>query len=211
MVNVKGNMQNSLPKNWRWVKLGEVCELCQYGWTATATDDNGGLPYIRITDIDDIGNIKEDSIRYVECDDRIYEKYALKEGDILFARTGSIGRTFLYKGIPKRAVFASYLIRFRVKKEIIDPSYLFYYTHSPEYYEFIEEKKHTVSQPNINAEEYKSLSISIPTLAKQRSIISQLKEKMEQVENLQSIISNQQSTINALPQSILHKAFRGEL
>lgn len=40
---------------------------------------------------------------------------------------------------------------------------------------------------------------------------SALKEKMAQAENLQSAIYNQKSAIDALPQTILRKAFRGEL
>lgn len=197
-------------KKWERKMLGEVCEVCQYGLTATATNDKG-FPYIRITDIDDLGNIKLDAIKFISCDGNSFKKYALKEGDIFFARSGSIGRTFLYNGTPENAIFASYLIRFRIKQEIINPSYLFYHAHSPEYYKFIEEKKHTVSQPNINAEEYKSLLIPIPPISVQRHIAFDLKEKMAQVERLQSTISNLQSTIEVLPQAILRKAFRGEL
>ncbi|OGW17999.1 MAG: hypothetical protein A3G93_07710 [Nitrospinae bacterium RIFCSPLOWO2_12_FULL_45_22] len=53
--------------------------------------------------------------------------------------------------------------------------------------------------------------IPVPSIEVQKNIIDELKEKMVQVENLQSAIRNQQSALNALPQSILRKAFRGEL
>ncbi len=197
-------------KKWERKKLGEVCEYCQYGLTATATDDESGIPYLRITDIDDWGNLKLNNLKYVICDDSTYKKYALRMGDILFARSGSIGRTFLYNGIPEKAVFASYLIRFKLSSNI-EPYFLFYYTHSPMYYKFIESVKHTVSQPNINAGEYKSLFIPLPPLSVQRRIVAELKEKMADVEKLRLSIEKQLETINALPQAILRKAFRGEL
>lgn len=197
-------------KKWEKKRLGEACDVCQYGLTPTAAYSIEGVPYIRITDIDDFGNIKTDAIKFVKCDESTYMKYALEGGDILFARSGSIGRTFLYNGSPSKAIFASYLIRFRLKQELISPLWLFYYTHSAQYYQFIEEKKHTVSQPNINAEEYKSLVIPLPPLETQHRIASDLKEKMADVEKLRTSIEKQLETINVLPQAILRKAFRGE-
>ena len=100
-------------------KAREVCNICPYGLTTAATD-KAAYPYIRITDFDDLGNIKTDSMKFVDCDENTDKKYALKEADILFARSGSVGRTFLYNGIPPKPVFASYLIRFKLKQEIID-------------------------------------------------------------------------------------------
>lgn len=197
-------------QKWERKKLGEVCEKIQYGLTATATDNKDGFPFIRITDIDDFGNINMENIKYVRCNNETLRKYELKEGDILFARTGSIGRTFLYNGIPSKAIFASYLIRFRPKKDIVDPLLIFYYSHSPSYFKFIGEKKHTVSQPNINAEEYKSLPLPLPPLSEQKRIAAYLKEKIDQAEKLRTSIEKELETINALPQSILSKAFRGE-
>ncbi len=130
------------------------------------------------------------------------EKYELKEDDILFARSGSIGRTFLYSGIPPKAVFASYLIRFRLKDEIIDPLWLFPYTHSAQYYEFIEAKKHILSQPNINAQEYKLLLIPLPPLPEQRRIAAKIQELMQEVERARNACERQLEALNALPQTI---------
>ncbi len=203
--------KQDLPVGWKWVKLGEVCEYSQYGLTVSEFISDGGFPLIRITDIDDFGNINMDNIKYTSCSEETLKRYGLKEGDILFARTGSIGRTFLYTGNPPKSVFASYLIRFVLKRTLIDPYYLFYYTHSPEYFAFVEEKKHTVSQPNINAEEFKSLVIPLPPLPEQKRIAAYLKEKIGQAEKLRETLEKELETINSLPQSILSKAFRGEI
>ena len=198
-------------KKWERRRLGEVCDFSQYGLTATATSDSGGFPYLRITDIDDSGNIRADDIKFVSCDENIYKNYALEEGDILFARSGSIGRTLLYTGIPPKAIFASYLIRFRLKQGIIEPSYLFYFAHSPAYYSFIEQKKHIVSQPNINAKEYAELLVPLPSLPDQKRIAIELRNKIASAEKLKLAIQKELETIEALPQATLRKAFRGEL
>lgn len=52
------------------------------------------------------------------------------------------------------------------------------------------------------------LEVFMPPLPEQNRIVSYLKEKMAQLENLKSAIQNQQSALDALPQSILRKAFR---
>ena len=140
-------------------------------------------------------------------DDTTFKRYELRDGDILFARTGSLGRTFLYSGNPSEAVFASYLIRFSLNKSIIEPLYLFYYTHSKEYFEFIEEKKHTVSQPNINAEEYKSLLIPLPPLFEQKRIAANLKEMMNEIDNARLACEKQLEAAKALPSAYLREVF----
>ncbi|MEM3473711.1 MAG: restriction endonuclease subunit S [Nitrososphaeria archaeon] len=198
-------------QKWERKKLSEVCEYAQYGLTISEFSDKVGYPLIRITDIDDFGKININNIKYVTCSEEVLKKYRLKEGDILFARTGSIGRSFLYTGNPSNAVFASYLIRFMPKKTIVDPYYLFYYTHSQEYFAFIEEKKHAVSQPNINAEEFKTLFVPLPPLSEQKRIVEYLKEKISQAEKLRETLEKGLEAINSLPQSILSKAFKGEI
>ena len=198
-------------KKWERKRLGEITKRYQYGLTTASSADAGGYPLLRISDIDDNGNLKEQGLRFVKCDDTTYEKYRLEKGDILIARSGSVGRSFLYEGKPQDAIFASYLIRFKPTKKIIDPKFLFYFTHSGEYLGFINWKKHTLSQPNINAQELKSLEIPLPPLPIQQRIATELKEKIVEAEKLHTSIEKQLETINALPQAILRKAFKGEI
>ena len=203
------NPSSALPEGWRWVRLGEVCEICQYGLTTVATA-KGAYPYIRITDFDDLGNIKTGGMKFIDCDENTCKKYALKEGDILFARSGSVGRTFLYSGVPPKAVFASYLIRFRLKQELINPLWLFYFTHSPHYYEFIKEKTHTVSQPNVNAQEYKSLFIPLPPFPEQKRIAAKVQELMAEVERARTACEKQLEAAKTLPSAYLRQVFESD-
>lgn len=66
-------------------------------------------------------------------------------------------------------------------------------------------------QPLITQKDLKPLLVPIPSLSEQKRIADYLKEKMAQVENLQSAIRNQQSLIDVLLQAILTMAFRGKL
>ncbi|MEW6455880.1 MAG: restriction endonuclease subunit S [Acidobacteriota bacterium] len=201
-------------KKWERKRLGEVLSANpQYGLTATAVDIVKDYIYLRITDITEEGKIKGQDLKYIESDKKTFEKYKVSAGDILIARSGSVGRVYLVKesDLPRPAVFASYLIRFRLKPDYVLPEYFFYFALSEQYKSFISEQIKTVAQPNINAKQYQILEIPLPPIETQQRIAIDLKEKLAQVEKLQSAISNQKSALDALPQAILRKAFRGEL
>lgn len=63
----------------------------------------------------------------------------------------------------------------------------------------------------IRKDDLANILLPFPSISEQHHITNSFKEKMAQIENLQSSILNQKSAIEALPQAILRKAFRGEL
>ena len=88
--------EEDLPDDWKLFKLKDIClKKAEYGSGAKAVDYDETKPrYIRITDIDDNGNLK--LINKVSPSE-VKEKYFLNDGDFLFARSGSVGKTFLYE------------------------------------------------------------------------------------------------------------------
>ena len=128
------------------------------------------IRYIRITDINDNGLLNNNLGATVE---RINAKYILNHNDLLFARSGAtVGKTFLYKknlyNYP--CLFAGYLIKFQLNPSIVIPDYLFIYTQLSSYKDWIIATQRAAAQPNINAEEYKSLQVPLPPLTVQNKI-----------------------------------------
>ncbi|HEY9704398.1 MAG TPA: restriction endonuclease subunit S, partial [Allocoleopsis sp.] len=68
--------------------------------------------------------------------------------------------------------FAGYMIRFIVDEKKVIPDYIFAYTQSKTYSEWVAAIQRAAGQPNINAEEYKSLNIPIPPLEIQNQIVA---------------------------------------
>ena len=89
------------PPAWEQRKLGEVASGFEYGLNAAASDFDGEKKYLRITDIDDqTREFRTDDLSSPDINNPIDDRYLLKEGDILFARTGaSVGKTYLYKAL----------------------------------------------------------------------------------------------------------------
>lgn len=156
----------------------------QYGANEEAVDySEGSTRYIRITDIDELGNLKEVDLKSAET---IEEKYLLNENDILFARSGSVGRCYIHKDMTRKSIFAGYLIRFVLNKELINPDYLFYYCNSSIYKYWVDSIQRPAVQANINSQEYKSLTIPLPPLPKQKEIAEHIRGIRAQAKQLQT-------------------------
>jgi type I restriction enzyme S subunit len=136
-----------------------------YGSGASAINFNGDIRYIRITDIQDNGTLSSEPMSPSVYDD----KYLLKEGDILFARSGAtVGKTYMYREEDGKAIYAGYLIRFIPDAEKVLPEYIFSFTHSAYYKAFVRASAQAVAQPNINAQQYGGLKVCLPPLHEQR-------------------------------------------
>ena len=155
----------------------------QYGASDIAITPNKPNPvrYIRITDIDKIGDLKNNDWKTVNNPE---EKYYLNYNDLLFARTGSIGRVYIHKNVNETAIFAGYLIRFVVDESKINPDYLFFYCHSTIYKLWIQAIYRPSVQPNINASEYENLPLVLPPLHKQIEIANHIARIRAQAKNL---------------------------
>jgi type I restriction enzyme S subunit len=198
-----------LPKGWRWVRLGEVCSKPQYGLTQSASTTPVGPKFLRITDITS-GYIDWEKVPYCRISQHELDKYRLDEGDLLFARSGSIGATILIKEKPPYdAVFASYLIRVRLNKSLVHPEFLYLFTRSLSGQEQLIPRGAT--QKNINAKFIQSLLIPLPPLEEQKRIANYLQEVHEKIKELKEVQAKTEEEIKLLEQSILEKAFRGEL
>lgn len=121
LVNVRQN-----------VPLGELDVDFQNGFACGEKDVDGGVPHLRMNNIDDGGVLNLDLIRTVPID-RDAERYRLQKRDVLFMGTNSedkVGKTCLFLP-PDDCVylFSNHLIRLRVRDLRITPEYLAAFLH----------------------------------------------------------------------------------
>ncbi len=159
----------TIPATWTPVRLGQVCDAPRYGASAPARPFDLSLPrYVRITDITDDGYLRRHDVR--SADPKRVEGYELEAGDLLFARSGSVGRSYLYRYEDGPCVYAGYLIRFRAMPEVAYPRFLELWTRGSFYRKWVASMLRVGAQPNINATEYSSLPIALPPTSEQRAI-----------------------------------------
>lgn len=139
--------------------------------------------YVRITDVNEFGELSDGLGVAAEIAD---DKYLLAPGDLLFARSGNtVGKTYLHLDADdEQHIFAGYMIRFRLNPATLLPAFAFSYTLCRAYKEWCSAVQRAAGQPNINAEEYKSLLIPVPPIEKQAEIAARVFEIREQAKHL---------------------------
>lgn len=135
---------------------------------------DGTNRYIRITDIDNETHELIDTGETSPAD--FSSKYLLGEGDLLFARTGaSVGKTYFYQSNKEKQYFAGYLIKFHFKNQITG-KYVFYFTQTKNYKNWVSTFSKRSGQSGINAEEYSKLKLYIPVIKEQELIVQFLED-----------------------------------
>ena len=135
----------------------------------------------------------------------------LKDGDILFARTGAtVGKSYLVKGINIKAIYASYLIRVQTFKDIM-PEYVKYFFESGFYWEQIQSSSVGIGQPNVNGTILSQIVMPIPPRKEQRRIVDNLRGWLSIIDIIENCKDNLQTSINQAKSKILDLAIHGKL
>lgn len=159
------------------------------------------------------GRLDWGDLTYVDLDGKTLAEYAIRPGDLMFNRTNSaelVGKSAIVKE-DREAVFASYLVRFRVRGEIADPDYICQIINGPLGRAYI--SKHmgrAIGQVNISAGKMHEFPVPYPPIAEQRRIMNAVAEIDWLTDEVAQNTSSQLSAIEALPAALLAVAFRGE-
>ena len=196
----------SIPDNWVWCRLGEICLKIHYGFNVSAKPNTTGVRLLRITDIQ---NNKVDWKNVPSCDysEADLDRYLLNENDIVIARTGgTIGKTFLVENISEKSLFASYLIR-AIPSAIISAYFLKIFMESPIYWKQLYDAAWGSGQPNVNATSLTNLNLPLPPLAEQKAIVEKVDKLMNIIDQLEQQIKHRKQLAENLMQTVLREAF----
>lgn len=196
------SVEDKIPEGWVETTLGEVSIRKQYGYTESASNEEIGPKFLRITDIqNDFINWK--TVPFCLISDSDLEKYKLKIGDVVIARTGnSTGATATIKE-EINAVFASYLIRFQLNSEIADYNFIDFLVRSRLWSGFVKSVKSGSAQGGANANDFAMFPINLPPLQEQKAIAQVLTAFDDKIENLRA----QNQTLETLAQTIFKEWF----
>lgn len=170
-----------MANEWTSTALAELSSDVSYGYTESACSEKVGPHFLRITDIQN-GTVNWAEVPYCPITREHHEKYKLSDGDIVIARTGnSTGENYLYQG-HEDAVFASYLIRFRIDQQKADPKFVWYNLRTRDWWNFINNSKTGSAQAGANAKVLGRFLINCPSISEQRAIahiLGTLDDKIE--------------------------------
>ena len=197
---------HGIPEGWERKALAELSECIDYGYTASAEQEEVGPKFLRIMDIVPTF-IDWASVPHCQIEDERTAKFRLCEGDIVIARTGAtVGYAKrLHKRHPD-AVFASYLVRLRLKSEA-DSLIVGVFVESQDYKNYVQSRIGGAAQPNANAKVLAAAEILVPPPALKEVFRNFVEPMVDQRELLQ--IQNQK--LRAARDLLLPRLMSGEI
>src|SRR6267143_151505 len=201
-----------LPRGWVWTTIAELTDSSFYG-PRFARDEytQNGVVTIRTTDITDRGEIVLNNPPRFAVEREQIEHFGWREGDLLVARSGSIGKCSIFEPLGEPAIPGAYLIRFRLYCRLLPPRYVLYYLLSPMGQSLLTAAATAVTQANINAEKILHFPIPIAPEHEMRRIVSRIQIAQTGADTVEEQVKTTTASTTLLEQSILHYAFRGAL
>ena len=170
-----------------------------------------------------IGNVKErhfdfsrDLTRTVEVDDSILRKYLLRRGDCIITLTGSRGkRDYGYVAMvdnQKNYLLNQRVAALRFDQAVALPEYYQYYLASPIYRNmFFSYETGNVGQGNVGIKALLEPMVALPDIQTQKRIVEKVESRLSICDSIEQTVDAALLQAEAMRQSILKKAFEGEL
>ena len=204
-----------VPDNWVWTRLGKLVNVLNgdRGKNYPSKDklfDKGEIPFISAVNLEE-GKILTDKLLYLS--EEQYDKLRagkLQEKDLLFCLRGSLGK-FGKNYFDKGAIASSLVIlRDKTVGKFLN-SYVEKYLFSPLLSAEILKYNNGTAQPNLSAENLKKFLVPLPPIDEQKRIVNKLDYFFDKIQKVKEIIEEVKEKNEARKESILSKAFTGEL
>ncbi len=198
-----------VPEGWASTTLGEICTKPQYGWTTKASPQEGSIKLVRTTDITK-GQIDWKTVPFCTEGPENEEKYLLRSGDIVISRAGSVGASMLLQDPIPRAVFASYLIRFRSRLGV-DPRFVGFFLKSARYWAAVHGSASGIALPNVNAKKLAALDLPLAPFSEQHRIVAKIESLFAKLDEGVAALKRAEVNLERYRASVLKSAVEGRL
>jgi type I restriction enzyme, S subunit len=194
-------------KKWDMCIIGDIVEFSQYGTSDKSNSEKRGYPVLGMANITYEGRLDLERLSYVDLSEKEFSQLKLERGDVIFNRTNStelVGKT-TYWNQDFDAVIASYLVKLRLKKEVL-PEFFVASLNMPHYKSMFQERcKKAVGQSNISPTLLKEFPVFAPPLSLQEEFAGMVAH----VEGLQGRMSEAERQVEGLFESLLSESFEG--
>ena len=211
MASVLNDVFIELEEKYEKLFLNDVSTF-QNGFAFKSNEFNttgNGLQVIRI------GNVLDINKNQVFIEKRKeFEKYLLKENDIVISMTGTRGKKdYLFvRVITSNDSYLNQRVGKISNKNNSNYMYLYYFLQSNYFRDKIFEfETGTVNQGNISSKDILNIKIPLPNIKTQQKVVSYLDEISQKMEKIKQIQKEKMQSLKALKASILDQAFKGEL
>ncbi|WP_107971753.1 restriction endonuclease subunit S [Neisseria elongata] len=191
--------EQQLPEGWKKTTLGEIATYVNGRAFKPIEWSKTGIPIVRIQ------NLNNPNAEYNYYDGNIEEKYHIRNGDLLFAWSASLG-AYIWKG--KYAFLNQHIFKV-LPKENIDKTFIYYLLDkvTNELYA----KAHGSGMVHVTKGKFEATSVNIPPFETQQTIVNKIESLFDEIDEGIGRLKTAAQQIQQYRQSLLKNAFNGEL
>lgn len=204
----------NLPAGWRWIRLGKLARFINGDRSKNYPSKKhrvaNGIPFINA------GHLNAGHVDFADMDYITDERFDMlssgkvAHNDILYCLRGSLGKAAVVRGLGRGAIASSLLI-IRVDASAASIEYLFSYLTSPLGQEMIAQYDNGSAQPNLSAADVARYLVPLPPPQEQTEIARCIDHLFVLANAIEQRVRVAERRVGTLPQSVLAKAFSGEL
>ncbi|MGC9459747.1 restriction endonuclease subunit S, partial [Vibrio genomosp. F10] len=205
------NEEYPIPDGWKWVSLDSLSSKIVDGVHHKPVYVDEGVPFMSVKDIKG-GKIYFDNCKYVspETHEEIHPRCNPEKGDLLITKSGTIGRTAIVRTDEVFDLFVSVALikpaSTKVNMEFINIA-LMHWVNSID----VSSRVVGTAIKNLHLRDMRVLAIPFAPLTEQKEIVRLVDQYFAFADTIEAQVKKAQARVDNLTQSILAKAFRGEL
>jgi Restriction endonuclease S subunits len=198
-----------VPSSWEWTSADAVCSQITDGEHIQPPYQSKGYPMLSakhvrdgVVTLEGAGLISEGDFR------KAVQRCAPANGDILIVSVGATtGRSAVVENCPRFAIVRSVLLL----KPLISTQFLLKWLQSPWCFRWMSQASGASAQPHLYIKDTRRMPVPIPPVAEQQEILRRVEALFKTADALEARYRIAKVHVDKLTQSILAKAFRGEL
>ncbi len=205
-----------IPTSWKWARLDALCAIGS-GMSVSKNRKHKNpvvVPYLRVANVQR-GRLVLDEVKRMEIERDRLADLSLKAGDVLFNEGGDrdkLGRGWVWDGQIEPCITQNHVFRASpFDPEALLPRFLSHWGNIFGQQFFLDEGTQTTNLASINKGVLSSFPVPIPPIAEQHQIVAEVEARTTAIDHLEAELDRQISRASRLRQSILTKAFAGEL
>ena len=212
----QSDKRKTLPEGWAYIKVrdlgGDPDSVIRSGPYLRAQDfEDGGVPVLNVGCVR-WGEFDESKLnRLPERKAAEFKRYRIEAGDILFTRTGSIGRCAVATARQAGWLLTDHILRTRVDQKICVPEFVgIAFERSALGGEQAQASTATDSRLGLNKTLLGSSEVPLPPYTEQIRIVAEVERRMVHLNALQTAVRTSLERSKELRQSILERALGGK-
>lgn len=199
---------------WGEKSLGDLADF-RNGINFTKTSKGKRVRVLGVKDFKDRFHAPDDGLDHVTIDGDLDDGDVLRSGDLVFVRSNGnpelIGRSVVIGDMSERTTHSGFTIRARLRTDDVAPDYLGHFLKSDTIRKQMVDGGTGTNIKSLNQGTLSRVLVPYPARAEQARIVKKLEAVRAETQHLQYLTTRKLAALAELKQSLLQRAFSGQL